>query len=655
MRTHFVVVILLIPVALAAEHQDPAGDSQANPQFIDSGFVDLTGMYFDANETHLQVTIDAPTGTDPSSNLAQVAYRFKFMFRGENFMLDFFGNQDPLNEARGNPSNLWESHLLRLDASAWTLLATYASADLGAELLGVEVPWSDVRTSADAYPLPGSVLGLARFESQWSPTLDTYEPDAEPSNVAAWDEYVFQSTDTFRVPGGGDAGIAAFTEAPVRFSNGQATTFYFPILLESDTTQRVELHATYPDRFEVTFQESFTLQAGAEVTLPMYVRTPFAHAHGSIEEVRLEFVGSNGVAVLPVSINYPTVPQPAGHHNVLYLHGIDQNNGNTFPGDGAFMNTMRDDERSSASFLEAGQLACELGTRNGGQWTLPLQPELVMGLDARVDEPAHLLLDMQWQQLAADGELFANLVLRAREDPETFAAAEIQQWSRTAVTGASNQEFTVDLEIPVPAALDHVGPSSAQNLELWLAYCPKTIQGINGIMNNPLLLPGSSLELPLNEFHDVLPIPSTSNVRLETNTPQYVAAPGANLLWTIQASSSSKDDYNIRLIGAHQELAVLQGDGQIRLDTPQEILLTFRVPENAVEGDLYEVVVTAQSRQTLGDEAAVRLTVIVNRDAETDHMQEIGRLQPSKDLASPGLLLSLGALVVVALHRNRRL
>ena len=121
--------------------------------------------------------------------------------------------------------------------------------------------------------------------------------------------------------------------------------------------------------------------APEEAKKALLASVPFAHVHGGFSAFNLSAASQNdpgSFALLNMGVLHTPIPQPAGHHDTLYLHPDAQGGGlfsQVFPFTTGVMNTENATPAESTQELSMG------GTRDGNGWTIPLNPQLQMGLD----------------------------------------------------------------------------------------------------------------------------------------------------------------------------------------------------------------------------------------------------------------------------------
>ncbi|MHB1261908.1 MAG: hypothetical protein ACYC2H_09365 [Thermoplasmatota archaeon] len=201
---------------------------------------------------------------------------------------------------------------------------------------------------------------------------------------------------------------------PARASNGEANTFVFEVNATNlGPKQRFSLVAQgIPAGWKVDLPSGLIeLPEASTVTVPVLVSTPFAHQHGSFQDFIVEMTGLDhpaDVGRVQIGVRYVATPQPAGHHDTLYLHTLASEGDATFntlfgtlfgfdPSQ-LYFNTLRPDEDANDAKLPVGGWAAGYTATVPPQqyytWVIPLSPALQLGLDFDLTRTGTMNLDV---------------------------------------------------------------------------------------------------------------------------------------------------------------------------------------------------------------------------------------------------------------------
>jgi MYXO-CTERM domain-containing protein len=294
-------------------------------------------------------------------------------------------------------------------------------------------------------------------------------------------------------------------------------------------------------------------------------------------------------------------------------------------------------------------------TRDGTQDTslglfFVLDPTLQIGVDANVDQAARLQGRLDLPLPRAAGYLAARLSVYdplQRFEEELFIddLTTLQPFDTT--TGPSSIEL--DLEVKLPPELDHLPPSSSQNLLLVFALCEDLPLSADAPQREtiPSMPHGASLQLPFNEFHDILPIAASNGPRLQVVQPQQrEAAPGATVQWEVVVDGEAAT-YAAELFGVSKGLGRLSSE---QVEPGDSLGVTLELPADARPGDVLELILSVAESDNAVAAAAVRLTVLVDPAAPVETLGAASDGQDAPNLPAALVLLVLA----LATHRQRR-
>ncbi len=631
------------PAAESVAIEDPAGDTQSSAP---AGFVDLRRATVSWNETALSAAfeLEGPMDPSPATYPFFADYWLEFAFGGERFRLAGMYANNPLSGIDSQGVFLRPPQLWRQADGGW---ARVEAPTAWPSPLSWSVQWSGIRTASEAFPNPGQTVELLSAGSHWDEDSSSVH-ESGPGKSSASDDATFPAGALVRVPGSLSP-IVASTPHPVRFSNGEATTFHWPVDVHNGLASGVDLavRAEAPANLVPSVPGAIHLAAGETKPVQVYVTVPFAHDHGSDVTIRLVLEGGGETVQYPLQIHYPEVPQPAGHHPTLFLHGRVSNEGaGTTQGGQGWMNALEDDPDSTASLLSGTPATCPGDSVASEAWWLPLKPALRIGLDADPARQGLLKGTFEETRVRAAGTLHASLELHDAATMGDWNSAPFQPdaWTTSvdipAATGAGTTPF--EMPILIRPELDRVEPTTQQNLALRLVYCVagSDAAGTSGALSIGGIRAGAFLQLPLYEFHDVLAIEGSQLVQMSVGTPGVRAAPGSTVPWEVRVTVPPGHRARTYAIGSAVGLVDFQGPDEVAGEATLGVAL--KVPSDARAGDLLEFIVVAEGTTDAAVSGGIRLSVTVDPDAPlVQGAASEGKESPLGPAAFAGLALAL--------------
>ncbi|MHB1260662.1 MAG: hypothetical protein ACYC2H_02990 [Thermoplasmatota archaeon] len=671
---------------------DPMGDTKGPLAKEAASHLDIThavaqagqdGLGFWVTVASLQTDASAPAGWELWLAFEYRGTRFDVLIEPTSTTVE---RPDEVNRILFGDADAW---LWRLDApgEGERLALLQANTDVATRTFNTTVPWDLVIEPGGNSPNPGEPLRIVEAASAWTPTLlgTPHNPfiisGAGAEALVTSDQAAFPDGTFLSVAGAvGDLSLA--TPLATRFSNGEATTMHWPVEVANHGTRDLDVTLTLAALgAEGRAPPGVRLGPGEAKVVNVYVTLPFAHEHGSMRS--FTFTANSGAgdsATLRLGVDYPSIPQPAGHHPDLYLHGDVEQIGGALPllGHG-WMNTAEEDERSNAAHVGGEQGVCPgSGTQPlggalewGTLWNFGLDPGLRMGLDGRLDQTASLDITLEGRAAVPAGKLYARLVLGARdfgtelnlfEDNESIIAST----PIAATPGPSSAG--VHLDLPMPPELDLVPPSRNNDVRLVLLFCldapPPIGIAVAGASTFATLadaqpysiLTGGHLHLPLEEYHDAIPVSGTGQgLALSVPDPVRRAAPGTTVLWqpSLEVSDGADGRLAVRLFGAAAGQADLLAPANVP-STNTVLPVSIVVPDEPA-GTLLDLLLDVTDEADPARSVALRLSVLVDPTATADDASLAAGLEP-QEKESPGLpaLALVGLMALVARCVRRR-
>lgn len=435
---------------------------------------------------------------------------------------------------------------------------------------------------------------------------------------------------------------------PSRASNGGAAAYVYEILVGNEgsgpATYRLDA-SDVPSAWSMEIPVSaIRLEAGEYRKVPVIVSTPFAHQHGASETATLQLTDiddSSSRASLPIHIIYHDVPQPAGHHDTLYLHS---KNGPATPADEAraiaadvYMNALQEDsdDQGAMAYCSTPNLA---GTTCG--WDILLGPSLKIGLDFDTARQGILKVPIGSKAALIGATIYGELIVAGRNST-TLANLGPATISSTDPNGVA----MVELELTPTDGSDFVPFDGAGNMILRLAIDVGHPVAYTSV-ETPYLAPGGFLELPLNEYRETLsPSANGPNALFIEGPSQRRANPGDTLVFPFKAAATLGP---IELVGVHAEWAWLttseRGARYVVVNVPRDagsleladVLLQAEGPDGV---ELARIIVLVDSEQDYPDDSALAATL---------------RVEPGKDAPGSTMALALLSLALAAYRVHRR-
>jgi hypothetical protein len=417
------------------------------------------------------------------------------------------------------------------------------------------------------------------------------------------------------------------SDRPVRVSNGEATTFLYELSArnEGDTLERFQLSTeNVPETWTVTLPDQvIAVEAGQKLDFPVLVTVPFRHEHGILEQLTLKATSQTNpenVGAMELGVRYTDTPQPAGHHNQLYIHSLDQFQA-------GIMNT------NSEIVNEGGNIESRSSCSCGGEYirriTARLSPSLEMGLDFDMDARGAIeipvFFDDELGEVALDGFL---AVLQPNERLSFFdeSPSIVAEIARTATMAGSPDPILFESTI-TPTAFGDYWPyeQDAQLvmvLDLYLSG-PATEVICCFDFSNAEVIPGGMLTLPLNEYHDDVSSYFTSlsglNVLAVTSQKQSVN-PGETAVFEfdVENTGSGNGNYELSLTGEPIEWAELLGATEISVPGKdiRRVAVAIHAPADATDGAQADITLHAVSSKDPNTRSLVRVLATVDSAAD---------------------------------------
>lgn len=674
-----VMLALLVPLAAAQEAvmvlEDPSSDVSAPPMAATMDHVDLRSLHVSDQEGNLSLAL-ALENLDAGSQADQTRYEIGFNHENVEFRvrgsvgreLDGAGFGDAHLDQRPLGSDVWMPAGELEDPAI----------DVTDGVVGVLVPLDRLRDEDATAPFSGRELQgfWARAESARTRACVTDDTLCTTGLASFYDVMPDSGVGTvsYVVQGEGVAGLDTLIEVerPRRSSNGEETTFVFlpAVVNQGQEARTYTIEATgMPDDWDVHVPiEAFVLEPEERRELPVIAAIPFNHRHGQAQSFQVTVAdvedASHSLST-ELGVTFLAVPQPAGHHDTVYLHSTPSRS--AFPrelaeGDqvSVYMNTLKQDP-ASANLPSRPEMADEGST--GGftgtvfRWCIPLRPHLLIGMDWDQNQEGTGSFTLRAPQAPFQGELSGGFWIAGPDDGGHRDGGTCTQGRppiKVAEIGSMNlaipsgQEIEIQVPIaPLPEG-DFIPEQAGQDLFLELRF--DTAQATFGANELPVLKPGGWFELPLHEYHEPLHTTGLSvHVVSSTGSTNAIRSPGTAALFHLQVALP---DAQAQVFGTRAEWSrIIPGPA-----TPgsSSFYVAVEIPQDTPDRVIANLVIRFQSINT--DEVHLA-RVVVEVDlggAHPDDTQRISELFATPERRVPAIGWVSVGLVLAVILRTRR-
>lgn len=434
----------------------------------------------------------------------------------------------------------------------------------------------------------------------------------------------------------------------IRYSNGGGGAFAYPIVASSNASQPrlLEFRVDWaPNDWGVHVPQQLLVEPDRETTFPVVISTPFGHQHGGREAARILVSDGESELALELGISYLTIPQPAGHHPTLHLHGGESNH--------RWMNTISEDGNGlpvghQQQFIE--------GSNWHARWVFPLEPSLRLGLHFQDAGDADLDLSFVTPGHTYEGDVHAHVaycpgaggLTGGDSSPACAEGATILAAGGRPITMTGTPTINeVTLELLRPGV--KIPPAQGSNLYLVIETSTLMPEGGPREVMTRIVPRESVLSLPLLEYRDELDDAiETNDVALKLlSSPDLSIAPGSTGYVSYEVVAESEG--TVRVVGADQnwiEFATSPEFMSGRLAS--QGLVEVHVPAEAPSGYVAEYFLIAESGAA---SVASKFRVEVEAGAPAMERPKIGLQDEVQDAPSA---FGLAALVVAAIVARRR-
>ncbi len=680
MKTALAILICLAIAPSAAlamtVMQDPSGDVSATTRtdqttMIPAGardIADLTQLDLAESETELTFTLyDAAYSQTAEPDGAFLS--FGFNLKGTEFLVGYsIPSTTPLYPATG--ASL--SHRL-IGETTWEpaqqLETEFAAGSPGSFV--AHVPRELLVDEFGNQPRAGDVL-----DAFWSSSVDHFSQGSLVSVVGPG--LVAKITDAMPNTGTSDAAIELqltpptgktvelSSPEPIRSSNGEQGTIVFQVFTSNYGPEAIDLSLSIvdaPSQWTTALaRTSVRVPSETTVATPVIVGIPFGHSHGKFLGMNVSLSNQNGETLdrLQLGIKYLDIPQPAGHHNTLWLHTLlddpalgvaDLASGHTNP----FMSTDEEDTRDTHGNLYSDHFG-PIQAPTTFTWCIPLSPTLQIGLDFDLQGDLDFRANLQ-AGIPVTGNAQTRLLLSGSPTESGFGDQSTCTEDRSFLAIANFPSAPVSLQPGTPVDIAATTPPAAdlvpyaRGRELMLEVILTTDTPVSyRLADEPRIVAGGSLTLPLFEYHDPAPRVQVEGPTITTNTPpKLLRNPGTTAVFNFTIAGN-EDDYQIQVLGLNNEWAqpipaTVKPDGTFSIQV--------RIPNDALDGILCDLIVKAVSKDN-ENLALARITVEVDQDIQHPNDATLSNANGAPSAGFGALSLTLLGLAIAASRTKPR-
>lgn len=480
--------------------------------------------------------------------------------------------------------------------------------------------------------------------------------------------------------------LFAVSADPVRWTNGEASTLVYEVQVTNTDDQDLVVFADIrnaKDGWTMAFSDRLTIPAGEHVNATVLATIPFGHNHGAIHMFEAAFESEDGdhVGVADLGVYWPEVPQPAGHHDQIWLHAQTVDNENQFFPQvqdevHAWLSAKEDEEDDDGSVIPSMfslPFGFPPGTGNAiAYWQIALEPGLRMGLDLRPDETASSEFAVDLPVPALDPRLTVYLNHVTVEEGgrgQGFSdPVEVASGSSEALSGPTSGRQVFPIEMTIGQEADDIPYEPGSNLVLTVLLEATAMAG-GGFLNPeqaaPGLVPGATMmTLPLNEYVEPVDLnfQTTGSLALTAGEDgqQRLVNPGRTVVYAFELSHAGNDDIPVTasITGTNAEWARVVGDASFTLGAQETRLVGLAVtaPRGAGQGERADLTLSIAHDDNAAVQAGINTVTTVDTDTdipdETERLDGLDKdLSKSKESPGLGLLVLLGAIAIAARRR----
>ncbi len=456
--------------------------------------------------------------------------------------------------------------------------------------------------------------------------------------------------------------IELFTANPVRLTNGEAGSVVYSVTVRNQAAEPVDLVLSshdIPDTWITNHATTMTLASASEATIPVVLTTTSAHRHGGqkVWQLRAEATTTSDQATLDLGLAYPTIPQPAGHHPTIYFHSAP---GDALSRPGPWMNNAVTDPDPSASDEPYPGLGGASSSGGEATWRFPLRPGLGLGLDFDLARVATFQSELESAQPLRAVIIDARLL----KCPASATTSDACLASGLVLASGTQDLGSIDAATPVAVAVEMIVAAEAD----FLAF----EKGANllfalGLRSQTPILPqtitlamvGSTLELPLFDYHDAVDVAFLSDASVSLALRGHSsrqANPGDTIVFdvTLVNSAETARTFAPRIASQYAAWAYWNTDSLIQVEAGSSWTGQFvvRVPGDAIIGENVEFFLLLGATDGSATELLQRVAVAVVADDVPDDAALVQSVAAKKSPGMPVMALLVGLAAWTASRRR---
>ena len=491
-------------------------------------------------------------------------------------------------------------------------------------------------------------------------------------------------------------GLTMTATQPIRVSNGESTTLVYSVDITNheDTTRIVHLSVKndMPD-WQIRVPARLQIAGKETIRFPVILSMGFSHDHGGLTtfDVRAEDAAdSASFAKVRLGVFWLDTPQPAGHHDTMWLHS---GGGGSYSSGGltncqtanAWFNPLEKELEGRATEVDVAGCDFTLSSAfTGGtpysqgqafEWRVPLDPVLAIGLDFDPERTGKMSFGLKTKVGAPSADMKMELLFCDTEQESDGRRISFESCTGKWVVLASASETRTlpnngltqfELEFtPTPEA-DFLPYTRDSNLLLFLTLTseqPLTPPGQTRPEYAPLLVvQGSTLVLPLIEYHDPIDqaFQNVGTIELEAQDAfEKPINPGRRSLFRFDLTNRGTlpQEVELQIEGHNREWARILGPATLRLEPTATTNFTIvsQAPVDANPGERAELFVVTQSHTDPNVVAIARLRSTLVDPAIQDVPDEDPSTLEQTVEGVPGVgIVAAGLVMLIAWSRRRR-
>ncbi len=502
------------------------------------------------------------------------------------------------------------------------------------------------------------------------------------------DVYVYDrlpDRDTFgpmEVPGAGPGTARSFrlsTPTPNYVSAGETPVAHFPIDFTSYSPEGLDiaLNGTQGEgAFDLVYPPLVHIPAGETVSAGILVETTVEHEHGTTAGFQLTglSVQTQESVTVDFELEWPSYPQPAAHHSVLYLHSHQRGTEPDPAPQATWTNTLRDDPNPDAADEPVPPtIRVQPSQPVRLNWTFDLMPALQVGLAFDGQTAGKFEGVLRTKGALPDATVRAQVLFC---DPSGTMSAEVVQpgcpggaWVRLAAGDERLGNLMADTDYDFSVGMEgadlgnHVPPSAAGNLRLALTLTAG-LPAVARSASADLVVQESMVFLPLKEYLEPIEDESlhSGGLSVKVEPPAIrLMNPGRTSVFNLTVVNERVDTpltLEPVVLASHGEWAwwAQQPERTLAPGEPWDIQLAVKAPSDARAGERFDGFAGFSANEPPFDSGFARLRATVTDSVDVPDQEGQILAKPGEAATAVSLvatLIFLGLAVVMSDRRFR--